>query len=50
MESTVCRTMTLPRGISYEGITSRLENGVLHVRNEAAAAAVDRSTPSPRRR
>lgn len=39
VESTVCRTMSLPRGISYEGITSRLENGVLHVRSEAAAAA-----------
>ena len=45
IETTVARSLTLPRGINYDGITSRLDDGVLHVQMSKAGAG----TPAPTR-
>ena len=47
IETTVARSLTLPRGINYDGITSRLDDGVLHVQmNKVGVVA---GTPAPTR-
>ena len=49
IDTTVARSLTLPRDIHFDGITSRLDNGVLHVQMRKVGAAAGAPAPTRQR-
>jgi HSP20 family protein len=49
IDTTVARSLTLPRDINFDGITSRLDSGVLHVQMRKVGAAAGAPAPTRQR-